>query len=386
MPIPHSRFTLPATALALWSLLTCGQALAAVGTFHFVHGPVTLVGADRAERPVKKGDPVNVGDVVSTAAGAAAHIQMVDGTLLSMRAGTQLRIENYAAGTTGQKLLGLLQGGLRALSQALRGAAHVAVRTDTAVIGVRGTDHEVFHVRPDRGPPGARPGTYDRVYDGGITMQTRGGKLDVNPRQVGYAEDPDKPPVLLDGVPDFLAGTPARIPPTLSAGDDGTGAGSGMLASAGGQPFPPGNFVQAPTPLATMQSIGGIVTFNTIVGASLPVTETGAVGGRVTAFAASFNLSTPGLDSISIAVTDAASRNWTGNNTYAAGPIGINANGTFTAPFTAFCTGCVQTQGSPSSATLQVMGNDAASVFASYQLQAIATFTETVTGTVTATR
>ena len=385
MTLPSSKILLSATVLALWSVLATAPALAAVGTFQFVHGTVTLAEAKGVERAAKKGDTVDLGDVVTTSDNGVAHIQMADGTLLSVRSASRVRIEQYhTTNATGQKLLGLLYGGLRALTRTLRGTAGLQVRTDVAVIGVRGTDHEVHHVLPDRGPPGAKPGTYDRVFDGQTFMQTEGGKLDLRAKQVGFAERRDKPPVLLDSVPGFLATGPARVPPTVSAGsDERSSAAYGLLASAGGQTFPPSDFVQAPTSIATMQAIGGVVTFNTVTGYSLPVAETGAVGGRVDSISASVNLTTLQLTGINIGATDALSRTWSASTS---APVSIGSNGTFVAPFTTVtCSGC--TAGiANGSASVVVMGSDAGSIQTGYNMVINSTFTYSLNGTVNANR
>src|SRR5436853_7937092 len=59
------------------------------------------------------------------------------------------------------------------------------VRTPTVTIGVRGTDHEPFHI--PAGSPLGEPGTYDKVNQGGTYMQTAQGRVDVAPGRAGFA-------------------------------------------------------------------------------------------------------------------------------------------------------------------------------------------------------
>jgi len=370
--------------LALLLVVLSPGAQAAVGAFQFISGEVSIAAPGQPARAAIKDGVVNAGDVVTTADNAMTQIRMIDGAILSLRANTQMRIEEYhATRTTGQKLLNLVYGGLRALSRSIRrdGDGELRVRTVTVVIGVRGTDHEVYHVRAQGGPPGARPGTYDRVYRGGTYMLTDGGRLNLDAQQVGYAESKDRKPILLDTVPEFLALAPARLPTKLAARDE---EGALMTADASGlpganQPFP---LQDLPTPPAVMQAIGGVMTFSNVVSQSLPVTETGAVGGRVTAFSTSINFSTVTMTGFNLTVQDAANRTWTANSAVASP---INASGVFVNSVTPTCAGC---GGIPIASTVSmvVQGDTGSRVQATYNLQTTFTFPERVSGTLTATR
>jgi len=372
-------------ALAVLLVVLSPGAQAAVGAFQFISGEVSIAAPGQPARAAIKDGVVNAGDVVTTADNAMTQIRMIDGAILALRANTQMRIEEYhATRTAGQKLLNLVYGGLRALSRSIRrdSDGELRVRTVTVVIGVRGTDHEVYHVRPQGGPPGARPGTYDRVYRGGTYMLTDGGRLDVDEKQVGYAESKDRKPVLLDIVPEFLAQAPARLPVKLAARDDEGGLMTADISGLPGayQPFPT---QELPTPPAVMQAIGGVMTFSNIISQSLPVTETGAVGGGVTAFSTSINFSTLTMTGFNLTVLDAASRTWTGSSA-AASP--INASGAFVNNvFVPTCTPCA---GTPIGSTISmvVQGDAGGRVQATYNLQTTITFPERVSGTVTATR
>jgi hypothetical protein len=180
------------------------------GRVQFVTGSVVISARDRAPRHARKGEAVNVGDVITTDAGGSVQLAMRDGAMLSLRPGTRLQIESYHAGEagTGEKILALARGGLRALSARLKQLGlGVQVRTPAVVIGVRGTDHEVIHIpEPLAGeqPPGP-PGSYDRVYEGGTFMRSRIGSLDIEPNQVGFAPNADTMPVLLDTIPPFMS-------------------------------------------------------------------------------------------------------------------------------------------------------------------------------------
>lgn len=353
---------------------------ALVGTVQFVKGDVTHTTRDSAVSPANKGTPVNVGDIFTTGDGGVVQIVMNDGAMLSIRSRSQVRIEEYTAASGGRKLMNLFYGGLRALTRKLqtREADGLSIRTATAIIGVRGTDHEVYHVIADQGPPGAKPGTYDRVHRGATFMSTNAGRLNLEERQVGYAEDPNRPPVMLDTIPDFLATTATRLPPQLLARDREPVNLPGTI-----QPIMNNTLADASTPTSVMQSIGGTMNFSTITSQSLPTTETGASGGRVTGFSSAINFSTLTMTSFSIAVNDAAGRNWTAGNALATP---ISAGGTFDKLYIpTTCTGCTF---APTNSTLNlvVQGANGGSLAGTYRMEAAGTTTELVTGTFTARR
>jgi len=87
------------------------------------------------------------------------------------------------------------------------------VRTRTATIGVRGTDHEATVILLDdsRGYPS---GTYDKVNTGVTFIRTERGEIDIHPNQVGLAVNIREMPTLLMDIPDFYA-------TDLSMKDDG---------------------------------------------------------------------------------------------------------------------------------------------------------------------
>ena len=217
------NFTL--TKLAARFLIACLtvvvslEAHAAAGRVQYVNGNVVISARAHPPRAAQKGDEVNVGDIVTTAANATIQIVMVDGSILSLRPDTRMVIESYLTGedqSVGQKVLSLFRGGLRAITGHIKQLSgdNYAIRTPSATIGIRGTDHEVFHIPPPR--PGeqalGKPGSYDRVYQGGTFIQTQGGTLNIEPNQVGYVADNRATPVLLDTIPAFLSFRPAPLP------------------------------------------------------------------------------------------------------------------------------------------------------------------------------
>ncbi len=207
-------------ALALLTLgLAADNARAAAGRFQFVSGDVRVVNPAGVERPAKKGDAVEEGDTVATGGLASAQLLMSDNGLIALRPDSRLRVDSYVypgkEDGSEKGFLSLLRGGFRTITGVIgrSNKQNYLVRTPTATIGIRGTDHEpVFIPVPAPGQiPLGNPGTYDKVNVGAAYIQTPQGSVNIAPNQVGFAA-PNVAPVLLPRIPDFYKATPAVQP------------------------------------------------------------------------------------------------------------------------------------------------------------------------------
>ncbi len=221
---------------ALPALLLAGYAGAAFGLaghVQFVVGEVKLINRAGQTRAAQKGVAIDEGDRIVTAAGASAQIKMVDGGFIGVRPDTDMGFDTYRyAGKedgTESAALSLLRGGFRTITGII-GRAHkqnYLVRTPTATIGIRGTDHEPMVILPPA--PGqaaiAPPGTYDKVNAGVAFIQTDAGSIDIQRNQVGFAPVSKAAPVLLPAIPPFYKSTPAPGPQAAAtAGQQQTAA------------------------------------------------------------------------------------------------------------------------------------------------------------------
>src|SRR6266850_4421232 len=159
------------------------------GKVELVEGDVRFF--DRAmtlRRPVTE-DSIFEGESVATGANGEVHLRMEDGGFIAVRPGTRMRIARFRAqgDESDAMTIGLLEGTLRSITGwiARYGRNSYQVRTPTVTIGVRGTDHEPYHI--PAGSPLGEPGTYDRVNQGGTTMQTAQGRVDIAPGRAGFA-------------------------------------------------------------------------------------------------------------------------------------------------------------------------------------------------------
>lgn len=195
-------------------LFWCANVFAAAGVVDMLEGRVSIVSSG-ATRVARVGGAVEEGDSVQTAAGAWALIHMADGAIITVRPATQFTIETYrhierqGADNPADSLRSVLllsEGALRVVTGAIgkKNRAGYALKTPSATIGIRGTDHETAYFSRDATDQSQRAGTYDRVYSGGTILRGLGGEVHVNPGQSGFADRFGRaPPGLLEREPRF---------------------------------------------------------------------------------------------------------------------------------------------------------------------------------------
>ncbi|MDP9898289.1 FecR family protein [Variovorax ginsengisoli] len=124
------------------------------GIVKAVRGDVQLLDGVGASRPARPGDALAPIDRIVTGPDAGASVVMRDGTTLMVGPSSRLDVKEYHFDATTQEgglLLALIQGSLRLIT-GLIGKTHpeaIRVETQTATIGIRGTD---FIVQADPQP------------------------------------------------------------------------------------------------------------------------------------------------------------------------------------------------------------------------------------------
>jgi hypothetical protein len=110
-----------------------------------VSGSAQVQTGSATPRTLRQGDEVAQGDTVSTAAASSLVLKFDDGHVAALTQNSRMTITAYqyeAGGRTGNMLLSLITGGMRAV-RGLLGRSQperVAYRAATATIGIRGTD------------------------------------------------------------------------------------------------------------------------------------------------------------------------------------------------------------------------------------------------------
>jgi len=205
-----------------WLVLACAPAFAqapapattaepvVAGRVELVEGDVRFYDRARRPRAPKVDDQILEGESIVTGADGEVHLSMEDGGLVAVRPGSRMRITKFRAegDANDRLLLGVLEGSFRSVTGwiARYTPRNYTVRTPTATIGVRGTDHEPFYI-----PEGSRlgePGTYDRVNEGGTYIETRHGRVEVERGRAAFAHfRRAERPRLLERVPEHFRPT-----------------------------------------------------------------------------------------------------------------------------------------------------------------------------------
>ncbi|MFP4308252.1 MAG: FecR domain-containing protein [Desulfococcaceae bacterium] len=147
--MPRPRFAFAALcSLAIFQMFVPAAFARSAGEFTVVIGEVDLTRDDDAARIVSVGDGVAAGDIVRTKSGARAEIELSDGARLRIGPGSRLEIARHLIGDENPKtMLQLFRGKVRNIVERARELVPgtFEVRTETAVIGVRGTDFVAYH-------------------------------------------------------------------------------------------------------------------------------------------------------------------------------------------------------------------------------------------------
>jgi hypothetical protein len=197
---------------AFFALLSFGTAALSANTFahiEVVEGIVTIIDDKGQSRIPHAGDTVEEGDTISTGGDGELQLLTEDQGFIAVRPNTRLKVEAYRANGDAEdtSVLSLLSGTFRSITGWIGtfNRSNYQIRTPTAVIAIRGTDHEPFHIPEGGGEQGAAaPGTYDKVNSGSTAIRNNAGEVVVNPREVGFApHDSKSAPQISKAVPHF---------------------------------------------------------------------------------------------------------------------------------------------------------------------------------------
>src|SRR3982074_425864 len=201
------------TGLAFIILLFAARAALSATTFahiELVEGIVTIVDDKGQSRIPHVGDSVEEGDTITT--GGDGELQMLaeDHGLIAVRSNTKMKVEAYRANGNAEdtSVISLFSGTFRSITGWIGtfNRNNYQIKTPTAAIAIRGTDHEPFHIpEPAAGEqPIAAPGTYDKVNSGSTAIRNGAGEVLVNPKEVGFAaHDAKSAPQIAKAIPHF---------------------------------------------------------------------------------------------------------------------------------------------------------------------------------------
>lgn len=224
-------------AVFLLGLCAAGGALAAgAGTVTHLSGTLSVQRADGTVRILSQKSEVNPGDTLTTQKDSYAQVNFTDGSSMTMRPNTTLKLEGYQFSQEKPQEDGfftrLLKGGLRTVTGLIgkRGNQDAyKIGTSTATIGIRGSSGDTLEC--SQGCEGVtsssgnlEPGTYHTTYTGSYVMQNDAGSQIIGEGQFGFVKDPRTPPVILPGDPGLNL---SQLPFTL-------GISGGAIRGGGG--------------------------------------------------------------------------------------------------------------------------------------------------------
>jgi hypothetical protein len=219
MQMSAPRFLLRALAA---SVLLAPLFALAQGTVQHLSGTLSVQRPDGAVRLLAERSEVFVGDVLATERDSYAQLRFTDGGQVTLRPGTQVRIEGYSYDERRPErdnfAMQLLKGGLRSLTGFIgkrtnnRNAYRMV--TSTATIGIRGTDYSAIDIpAPAAGeslPPNSLPpGVYVTVAEGQVAFISGGVEQRVGVGQAAFSGNINLPPSLIPPPPNL----PQVIPP-----------------------------------------------------------------------------------------------------------------------------------------------------------------------------
>ncbi len=212
-------------ATALLLIATASQAAEIVGKVGYMSGSLMAKRADGTVKIMGTKADVLEGDVLGTAQDSYAQIQMNDGSKMTLRPNSNLKIVEYQFNRqepqSDNAIFDLIKGGLRSVTGLIgkRGNADAyKMRTSTATIGIRGTDFSTRlcatpncqddaaasarladkplaiptqaagNTPPPAAPAEAPPGLYVTVHSGQVIVaQPTGNTLNLGRGETGFA-------------------------------------------------------------------------------------------------------------------------------------------------------------------------------------------------------
>jgi hypothetical protein len=136
---------------SLWAPLALAQA---AGQVEYASGAGFAQAEGQPPRALGRGLELRQGDRLTTVQNSSAIVQLSDGTRMTLRPNTEMVLQRYDyrdGAANNSLLLQLLRGGLRAVTGLIaKGSPEAAkIRTNTATVGIRGTDFDVRLCGPE---------------------------------------------------------------------------------------------------------------------------------------------------------------------------------------------------------------------------------------------
>jgi hypothetical protein len=178
----------------------------------FTNDKLTVIDAKGVERVARQGDFLHPGDMVKTAIGVIGQIRLPDGTLISARPDSEIKLDVIDRNKE-KNILAITQGNVRVINADLPNRPQpkpMDVRTPASTLNLIKADGEAFHMKPGNKAK-IEAGTYTRLQTGTGVMRAPTGDLPLLPQQGSFVPRPEIAPVNMAALP-----VPLMTPPTLT--------------------------------------------------------------------------------------------------------------------------------------------------------------------------
>jgi hypothetical protein len=215
-----------------------------IGQMVWVKGKVEATAEDKTKRSLNRRSPIYEKDTIETDKAGSGQIVFTDSSLVALRSGTVIKIEEYKFSPDkpeeNKYVAGIAKGGFRTITGLISKARpdNYKVKTPVATIGVRGTDYTIFY--------SPAQGLAISLDVGSVVLNNQGGELilDRATNQLfGSIKDNVSAPKVEKEMPAVLASQPEIVPakaPTPTSDDSSvTGkppVGGGGSGGSGGSP------------------------------------------------------------------------------------------------------------------------------------------------------
>jgi hypothetical protein len=204
-----TKMILQAVVFATLSATGALAFAAGAGQVQHLSGTLTVQRADGSVRILSQKSDVNPGETLTTQKDSYAQINMTDGSSMTLRPNTQVKIESFQFSESKPQedsaFFRLVKGGLRTVTGLVgkRGNQDAyRIGTATATIGIRGSSGDT--INNEQGCAGVianceklEKGLYHTTYTGSYVMQNEGGTQVIGEGEFAYARDSKTAPVIL---------------------------------------------------------------------------------------------------------------------------------------------------------------------------------------------
>lgn len=236
------QFTLAADNTKNAQPTTASSNPAAIGQIVWVKGIVKAIAPGQTARTLQRRSPIFTQDTVTTDNTSTAEIVFSDNSLLTLRADSTIKIDQYQFGKNvapekSTFVASVVKGGFRTITGIIpkNNAQNYKVNTPVATIAVEGTAYAVYY----------KGQLYVKYFSGRPCIKNSAGTLCLDPK-AEYAkvtssetvpEQVTAAPGIFDAQPEITSGTfnpAASVSPGGAMGGPGSQSGNGPKKAGGG--------------------------------------------------------------------------------------------------------------------------------------------------------